>query len=49
MECFKNINASAENVAKYIFDRIEPQLSGDAAMGYVEVVEAAGCAAKYSN
>jgi len=49
MGCFKNINASAENVAKYIFDRIEPQLSGGAAMGYVEVVEATGCRAKYSN
>jgi len=49
MECFKDINASAENVAKYIFDKLKPQLSSCVQLDYVEVVEAAGCAAKYSN
>ena len=49
MDCFSGVNVSAEIVARYIFDRIEPQLDTGLQLGYVEVVEAAGCRAKYSN
>jgi len=42
------INASAENVAKYIFDMLEPQLDADMSLEYVQVTEAKACRAKYS-
>ena len=42
------INASAENIARYIFDGIEPKLSGDVKLESVKVREAKGCWAKYS-
>ena len=49
MDCFSGKNASAEIVAKYIFETIKPQLSGSVKMGYVEVAEAPGCRAKYGD
>ena len=49
MDCFSANNASAEIVAKYIFETIKPQLSGSVKMDYVEVAEAAGCRAKYED
>ena len=42
------INASAENVAKYIFEELGPLIKGDANLAYVEVQESPGCRAKYS-
>ena len=48
LACFKDINASAENVAKYIYDRVEPLLPGRVKLQYVEVCEAANCLAKYA-
>jgi 6-pyruvoyltetrahydropterin/6-carboxytetrahydropterin synthase len=45
---FKNINASAENVAKCIYEKIEPLLPSRVQLRYVEVTEATGCRAKYS-
>jgi len=47
-ECFKNMNTSAENVAKYIFDSIKKQLPNNVSPLYVEVTEAVGCKARYS-
>jgi 6-pyruvoyltetrahydropterin/6-carboxytetrahydropterin synthase len=47
LACFRNTNASAENVAKYIYDTLEPLLPGRVTLQYVEVSEAAGCLAKY--
>lgn len=47
-DCFKNINTSAENVAKYIFSSIKNRLSGNVTLLYVEVMEAPGCKARYS-
>ena len=47
-QCFKNMNISAENVAKYIFDRIKPQLETNISLLYTEVTEAAGCRTRYS-
>lgn len=47
LACFKGQNASAELVAKYIYDELEPLLSAGVALEYIEVMEAAGCRAKY--
>lgn len=44
---FAGQNASAEAVAKVIFDRIAPQIRPPAKLGYVEVTEAPGCRARY--
>ena len=48
LACFGDINASAENVAKYIYDRVEPLLPARVKLQYVEVCEAANCVAKYA-
>ena len=47
LACFKEQNASAELVAKYIYDELEPLLSSGVMLEYIEVMEAAGCWAKY--
>ncbi len=47
LACFKGQNASAELVAKYIYDKLEPLLSPRVTIEYIEVMEAAGCWAKY--
>ncbi len=47
LACFKSSNASAELVAKYIYDKLEPLLSPRVTIKYIEVMEAAGCWAKY--
>ena len=44
---FEGINASAENVAKYIYDQLRPQLPTRAMLVSVEIMEAPGCWAKY--
>ena len=46
---FEGINASAENVAKYIYDQLIPQLPTRAMLVSVEIMEAPGCWAKYYN
>jgi len=48
LACFGDINASAENVAKYIYDKVEPLLPARVKLQYVEVSEAANCLAKYA-
>ncbi len=48
MSCFEGVNASAEIVAKYIYDKIRPLLAGHLNLDYVEVTEEAQCRAKYS-
>lgn len=47
LECFDGINASAENVAKYIYDQLESSLETKVMLEYVEVMEAQGCWAKF--
>jgi len=42
------INASAENVAKYIFDKLSSLVKGAIKLAYVEVQESPGCLAKYT-
>lgn len=50
MDCFGTAGKqpSAENVAKYIYNKIEPLLNANIQTQYVEVMEAKGCWAKYS-
>ena len=48
LPCFSGINASAENVAKYIYEMAEPLLPEHVKLQYVEVTEAPDCLAKYS-
>ncbi len=47
-DCFKDMNTSAENVAKYIYNSVKNQLPQRIKLLYVEVTEAPGCRAKYS-
>jgi len=47
LDCFRGQNVSAELVSKYIYTRLEPLLSPCVKLDYVEVMEAAGCWAKY--
>ena len=48
LACFGGTNASAENVAKYIYDKLKLLLPGRVKLQYVEVSEAAGCWARYT-
>jgi 6-pyruvoyltetrahydropterin/6-carboxytetrahydropterin synthase len=43
-----DINASAENVAKYIFEELAPKIKGHAKLASVKVQESPGCWAKYA-
>ncbi|MCX5636735.1 MAG: 6-carboxytetrahydropterin synthase, partial [Planctomycetota bacterium] len=45
---FQQNNPSAENVARYIFEKIEPKLSKGVRLENVRVVEEPGCSAKFS-
>jgi 6-pyruvoyltetrahydropterin/6-carboxytetrahydropterin synthase len=45
---FKNVNSSAENVAEYIYNRLEKMLGQNVKLEYVEVTEAPNCRARYS-
>ena len=46
--CFENMNTSAENVARYIYDSIKNRLPQRISLSYVEVTETADCRARYS-
>jgi 6-pyruvoyltetrahydropterin/6-carboxytetrahydropterin synthase len=46
---FKGKNASAENVAEYLYRTLKPQLPADLRLLYIEVQEAAGCKARYES
>jgi 6-pyruvoyltetrahydropterin/6-carboxytetrahydropterin synthase len=45
---FKNINSSAENVAEYVYNRLEKMLEANVKLEYVEITEAPHCRARYS-
>jgi len=47
LACFKQANTSAEIIAKYIYDTLDPLLSAHLTLRYVEIREAPGCRAKY--
>jgi len=44
---FRLANASAENAARYIFDRLAGQITPPAQLCWVEVTEASGCKVRY--
>lgn len=44
---FQRHNSSAENVAKYIYRRLEPSLPKDIKLLSISVVEEPGCCARY--
>ena len=45
---FRRNNSSAENVAKYIYEKLKPGLPRGVSLNYVEVMEEPGCFAKFS-
>ena len=44
---FRQNNPSAENVAKYIYEQLEPRLPEGVKLQEIKVVEQAGCLAKF--
>lgn len=46
--CFENINTSAENIAKHIYNSTKDKLPKRIDLLYVEVTETPGCKARYS-
>jgi 6-pyruvoyltetrahydropterin/6-carboxytetrahydropterin synthase len=48
IDYFQRNNPSAENVAKYIFEQLEPKLPGRVKLQSIKVVEEPGCSAKFS-
>ncbi|MFZ0035700.1 MAG: 6-carboxytetrahydropterin synthase [Sedimentisphaerales bacterium] len=48
IDYFRRNNSSAENVAKYIFDKLEPKLPCGVQLRSIKVVEEPGCSAKFS-
>jgi 6-pyruvoyltetrahydropterin/6-carboxytetrahydropterin synthase len=46
-DCFRKTNSSAENVAKYIFEQLEPMIPAQVKLESVSVIEKEGCLAKY--
>jgi len=46
-EYFRRNNPSAENVAKYIYDKLEPDMPGAVKLRNVRVVEEPGCSATF--
>ncbi len=47
LDYFERNNASAENVAKYVYDKLEPQLPDSVRLDCVSVGEEVGCWAKF--
>ena len=48
IDYFKKNNPSAENVAKYIFQKLEPKLPQRVKLYSVRVFEQSGCSAKFA-
>jgi 6-pyruvoyltetrahydropterin/6-carboxytetrahydropterin synthase len=46
-QCFKNMNISTENIARYIFGNVKKQLPKHVSLLYIELTENAGCKVKY--
>lgn len=47
LSCFQDANASAEALAKYIYDRLNKFIKGDINLDSVELMEEKGCWAKF--
>jgi 6-pyruvoyltetrahydropterin/6-carboxytetrahydropterin synthase len=48
MDYFHSTDSSAENVAKYIYEKLQPRLPEDVKLEAVRVTEEPGCSAKFS-
>ena len=48
LDYFRRNSSSAENVAKYVYEKLEPKLPKGLNLSHVEVVEQPGCTAKFS-
>jgi len=48
IDYFREKGSTAENVAAYIFQRLEPKLPDEVRLASVSVSEQVGCSAKYS-
>ena len=46
-ECFKNMNISTENIARYIFGNVKKLLPKHVSLLYIELTESAGCKVRY--
>jgi len=47
LDCFQRNNPSAENVSKYIYDKLQPGLPSGVKLRNVRVVEEPGCSATF--
>jgi 6-pyruvoyltetrahydropterin/6-carboxytetrahydropterin synthase len=47
VEYFRQNNPSAEAVAKYIYEKLEPKLPGNVNLEGIRVIEEQGCSAKF--
>ena len=47
IDYFQRKNSSAENVAKYIYEKLRAKLPGDVNLQSISVVEEPGCSAKF--
>jgi 6-pyruvoyltetrahydropterin/6-carboxytetrahydropterin synthase len=47
IDYFRQNNSSAENVAKYIYEKLEPKLPKTVKLQSITVVEKQGCSAKF--
>lgn len=47
LDYFQRNNPSAENVAKYIYEKLRPKLPKDLKLDHIRVVEQPGCSAKF--
>lgn len=45
---FQRNGSSAEMIAKYVYDKLEPKLPKGVKLNYIRVVEEPGCSAKFS-
>ena len=47
LDYFRRNNSSAEMIAKYIYEKLEPDLPKGVKLNYIRVVEQPGCSAKF--
>jgi len=48
IDYFKQNGSSAEMVAKYVFEKLEPKLPASVKLKHIKVIEEPGCSAKFS-
>jgi 6-pyruvoyltetrahydropterin/6-carboxytetrahydropterin synthase len=47
IDYFQRNSSSAETIAKYIYEKLEPKLPKDVKLNHIKVVEELGCSAKF--